>query len=68
MIIRRQSAWSGKVSEMDLPVTDEQMAEYNSGSPRLIQEIFPNLTPGEREFLMNGVTQAEWDEMWGPEE
>ena len=27
----------------------------------LIQNALPHLTPGEREFLMTGITDEEWD-------
>lgn len=29
----------------------------------LAQDAFPDLTPDEREFMISGVTPAEWDEM-----
>ena len=30
----------------------------------LIQNIFPDLTPDEREFIKTGVTPDEWDNMF----
>jgi len=33
-----------------------------------IQDIFPHLPAGEREFLMTGITPAEWDEIFGKED
>jgi hypothetical protein len=33
----------------------------------LIQNAFPYLTPGEREFLMTGITASEWDEIFKEE-
>jgi hypothetical protein len=32
---------------------------------RFIQDILPHHTPQEREFLISGTTQEEWDELWG---
>lgn len=29
---------------------------------KAIQEAFPNLSASEREFLMTGITDSEWDE------
>ena len=46
---------------MDLPVTVEQVARYESGGV-LLQDAFPNLTPAEREFIMTGITPAEWEQ------
>jgi hypothetical protein len=31
----------------------------------MIQNAMPNLTAAQREFLMTGVTEEEWKEMWG---
>lgn len=28
-----------------------------------IQNVFPMLTPDDREFILSGLTPAEWDEM-----
>jgi hypothetical protein len=63
MQITKRSVFTGKTHTMDLNITAEQWAEYNSSQGRrLIQDIFPNLTDNEREFLMTGVTKEEWDE------
>ena len=32
-----------------------------------IQNIFPHLTPGQREFIMTGITDDEWDETFKEE-
>ena len=63
MIIKRTSAISGKQREMDLPVTQEQLEKYASGMYN-IQDVFPNLTPDQREFIKTGITSEEWDFMF----
>lgn len=63
MLIKRRSEISGNWHEMELDVTQEQLNEYNN-SNRCIQEIFPSLTPDEREFIMTGITKDEWDELF----
>jgi hypothetical protein len=63
--IKRVSLLSGKEREMDLPVTDEQMMAWQNG--KLAQNAFPNLTPSEREFIMTGVTDEEWETLKEPE-
>ena len=65
MLVKRRSIFSGKISEMDLPVTEEQLAEFKNNGPRMIQDIFPNLTSSQREFIKTGVTQEEWDATFG---
>lgn len=58
MLIKRESMLSGIIHEMDLPVTNEQLAEWLNGS--LIQNVMPHLTADQREFLMTGITPEEW--------
>jgi hypothetical protein len=67
MIITRKSAFTGITRSIDLPVTEAQVEEYNRGV--YIQNAFPNLTAGEREFIKSGVTDEEWEAVFGgPEE
>jgi hypothetical protein len=65
MIVSRQSPYTGLINEMDLDVTPEQLAELCSPGRRLIQQIFPNLTSAEREFVKTGYTQEDWDQIFG---
>lgn len=64
MIVTKESILTGKINSMDLDVTLEQIAKYEYGGS-LVQNIFPNLTPPEREFLRNGITPEEWDKEFG---
>ena len=66
MLIQRKSPMTGETNVMDLPVTAEQMAEMDlpSTERRLVQDIFPQLTPAEREFIKTGYTQEDWDKMF----
>ena len=57
---------SGITRTRDLPVTEGQMEAYAQGA--LLQNAFPNLTPGDREFIKTGITQAEWVEIFGEDE
>tara|TARA_Y100000592_G_C5453376_1_gene309981 strand:- start:374 stop:574 length:201 start_codon:yes stop_codon:yes gene_type:complete len=66
MLIERKSMVSGKVHAMDLDVTQEQMDAWSAGM--YIQDAMPQLSDGEREFLMTGITQEEWDATFGEEE
>lgn len=61
MLITRKSLVSGVTRTLDLPVTEAQMAMYMCGAVT-IQRAFPNLSDGQREFIMTGITQDEWDE------
>ena len=66
MLLTRQSMLTGQVHSMELPITRKQLNEWDNGSG-LIQEIFPKLSSTQREFIMSGVTQNEWDDAFGGE-
>jgi len=61
MIIHRRSLISGKTNTMDLPVTEEQLETWQNGG--LIQDVFPELTLDEREFIKTGITSDEWQKL-----
>lgn len=60
MLITRKSAVSGIERTIDLPITAGQMSDYIHKN-MLIQDAFPNLTADQREFILTGITQEEWD-------
>ena len=60
MLVGRKSLFTGAKSEMEIDVTEKQITLWMEGE--LIQNVMPNLSPDEREFLMTGITPAEWDE------
>ena len=62
MLIERKSTLSGNVNVMDIDVTPMQVASWEQGE--LVQNAMPNLSAGEREFIMSGITPTEWDEMF----
>ena len=66
MIITRTSTITGVTHSIDLPVTEEQIMEYNRGT--LLQNAFPNLSAGDREFIKSGVTDSEWKDIFGTDE
>ena len=61
MLITRRSEISGVKNTLDIPITEEQLEEYARGA-KLIQDIVPNLSADEREFLITGITPKEWDD------
>jgi hypothetical protein len=60
MKITRTSRLTGKTSVMYLDITKEQLFSWVDGE--LIQDAMPQLSAEEREFLMTGITPAEWNE------
>lgn len=41
-----------------------QLTEWYSGTP--IQNVMPDLSVDDREFIMTGITPEEWDEALSP--
>jgi hypothetical protein len=66
MEITRRSQLSGITRTMSLPVSQAQLDSWKAGA--LAQNVFTNLTPDEREFVMTGITAQEWEEAFGGEE
>lgn len=66
MLIERRSPLTGKVNSMELDVTQAQMDEMGlpGSQRRYVQDIFPNLTAEQREFIKTGYTPEDWNAMW----
>jgi hypothetical protein len=65
MIVKRQSIVSGKVYQMDLDITQQQLDDFANDKLGLIQEAFPHLSVDEREFIISGIHPVEWRELFG---
>lgn len=59
MYITKRSMLTGHEHTMDLNVTFQQIKDWEEGT--LIQDAMPNLNSIEREFIISGVTEAEWN-------
>ena len=59
MIVRRENIFTGRVRELELDVTQEQIERWHNGE--LIQNAMPHLSADEREFLVSGMLPEEWD-------
>ncbi len=67
MKITKISQLSGKESTMELNITHGELyrIENRFQTKELIQNIVPQLSMSEREFLMTGITSTEWELMFG---
>ena len=61
MIIERKSILSGIVRQRDLDVTADQLARWQCGE--LIQNLMPHLSVSDREFIVTGTTDDEWEQL-----
>lgn len=66
MIIVRTSPISGNTNYKDIDITDEEYLRYINGEH--IQRAFPNLSAGDREYILSGITNEEWNMLFPPEE
>ena len=62
MKITRSSSLTGETATKEIDVTAAQIASWEGGE--LAQNAFPNASPSEREFIMSGYTDFDWDEMF----
>ncbi len=60
MLITNISIISRKISTRNINVTLEQMKAWENGM--LIQDAMPNISASEREFIITGITDEEWNE------
>lgn len=65
MKIRKTSTHTGIPHTRDIPVTQEQLDRWQNGE--LIQNVMPNISADDREFMLTGITPEEWDEFFGQE-
>jgi hypothetical protein len=61
MKITKVSMLSKLERSLELDVTDEEIKAWKAGM--LIQDAMPRLNEHEREFIMTGITEKEWDSM-----
>lgn len=61
MKVHRESVYTGILRAREIDITQDQLNEIDNPNGRLIQDIVPHLSDSDREFLMTGVTDDEWD-------
>ncbi len=58
MKIKRTSQVTGITRTRDIDVTKEQLVRWESGA--LIQDVMGHLSAQDREFIITGITDDEW--------
>ena len=65
MLIKSISLLTGNENTRDIPITIQQFLLLNDYKP--VGNVCNNLSPEDREFLITGITQQEWeDKLGGP--
>ena len=59
MKITRTSPLTGETATKEIDVTAAQIASWEGGE--LAQNAFPNADSDEREFIMTGYTEHDWN-------
>ena len=58
MRIAMKSMLTGNITTREIPGTDEQLAQWSQGA--LIQDVMPDVSADDREFIKTGITPEEW--------
>ena len=66
MEITRTCPFTGVEKTLEIPVSVGQILAWNNGA--MIQDVAPELTAGQREFLISGVTEEVWAEWMGSDD
>ncbi len=66
MKVTKTSQFTGKTRTLDLDVTIEELTAFARGE--LVQKAFPRLNTDEREFMLTGAWDNEFEDALGPEE
>jgi hypothetical protein len=61
MIITRTHPFTGEEVTRDLPISDEQYRSWERGT--LMQHAMPGLSAADREWIMTGLTDQDFDAM-----
>ena len=66
MKITIQSDISGKVNTLEIDITEDQLykVKHRRELGLKIQDIVPDIPKDQREFLMTGITNEEWNEVF----
>ena len=67
MLITRKSMFSNTIYTREIDITQEQLDDWTN-TRALIQDVMPQLSVDDREFLMTGITPDEWKSMFSTDE
>ena len=72
MIIEKTSIFTGTTHRREIPIKPEDYEAWinasNNDPKRHIQNAAPYLSVDDREYMISGVSPAEWSEMFGDED
>jgi hypothetical protein len=63
--VSRRVGFEARRNTMVIPVSMDRIAGWIAGGRGLIQDVFPDLSADDREFLMSGMTPEDWKRVFG---
>ena len=63
MLIERTSIVSGVTRTLDIDITPHQMYRITT-KKEIIQNVVPHLSESDREFILTGVPDSEWNRIF----
>ena len=67
MLISRPDPFKkGAMNTREIDITPEQLSAYESGA--LIQNVMSHISESDREFLMTGMSDEDWDRIFGQDD
>lgn len=65
MLLTRDDPISGIRNSRHLPITPDEYRRWQAGE--LAQNVWPHLTPSDREFIITGITDETWSSLFPDE-
>jgi hypothetical protein len=63
MQITKRSMLTDQEHTQEIDISQDQLSRWMAGE--LIQNVCPHLSDDDREFLINGITKEEWEQLFG---
>ena len=63
MLVKRKSDYTGITRVKEINCSEEEMNNWLEDNG-LIQVHFPTLSDSDREFILSGITEDEWDDIF----
>ena len=63
MMITRTSPVTGEVRTLEIMCSEADYKAWENGA--LIQNVMGYLSPADREYIISGATQEDWDKLFG---
>ena len=63
MKLSAKSPVTGKYNVREIAITVEQLSRWRAGEK--LQNVAPELSPEDREFIISGCTPEDWETLFG---